>query len=101
MPGAQDLSDWVGAAAPAAEDSGGGSFDEVWPGLWIRMARHFPDHAIAPPPFAATLEYRGYCDVDDQMNQQDAENLLGFLKGRGYVGGEAVAMPVQSPLPCR
>lgn len=100
MPGAQDLSDWVGAAATlTAEDSGGGSFDEVWPGLWIRMARHFPDHAIAPPPLAATLEYRGYCDVDDQMNRQDAENLLGFLKGRGYVGGEAVAMPVPSPLP--
>ncbi len=100
LPAAQDLSDWVGAAATlTAEDSGGGSFDEVWPGLWIKLARHFSDHAIAPPPLAATLEYRGYCDVDDQMNRQDAENLMSFLKGRGYVGGETVAMPVPAPLP--
>ena len=101
MPGAQDLSDWVGAAATlTAEDSGGGSFDEVWPGLWIKLARHFPDHAIAPPPLAATLEYRGYCDVDDEMNRQDAQNLMGFFMGRGYVdAAPAVTPPTPSPSP--
>ena len=82
------------------EDSGGGSFDEVWSGLWIKLARHFPDHAIALPPLAATLEYRGYCDVDDEMNRQDAQNLMCFFMGRGYVdAAPAVTPPTPSPSP--
>ena len=67
--------------------------------MWFKLARHFSDYAIAPPPLVATLEYRGRYNVDDQMNRQDTENLRSFLKGRGYVGGETVAMPAPAPLP--
>jgi len=98
MPDYQDLADWMGAAATlTAEDSGGGSFDEVWPGLWIKLARHFPDHAIAPPPLAATLEYRGRPDVDDSLNRIDAQNLFAFLQGRGLIAGAAERKPASAP----
>ena len=40
LPEMQRLADWMGSAATlVAEDSGGGSFDEVWSGVWISLAR--------------------------------------------------------------
>jgi len=86
MPHFQDLADWMEAVAVlTAEDSGGGSFDEVWPGFWISLARRCPDKALDLPPLAATLEYRGLADVDDDVNYHDAQNLMGFFRGRGFV----------------
>ena len=97
MPEYQDLSDWMGAAATlTAEDSGGGSFDEVWPGLWIKLARRYPEAAWPALPLAATLEYRGQHDVDDRINRQDAENLYGFLVGRHLIS-DTVGTPPASP----
>ena len=45
----QDLSDWMGAAATlTADDSGGGSFDEVLPQLYRKAAAANPGQAAAP-----------------------------------------------------
>jgi len=96
MPAFQDLADWMGAAAVlTAEDSGGGSFDEVWPGFWLQLVRRYPDKAIADVPFAATLEYRGLADVNDSVNRQDAHNLVGFFRARGFITGDKNAPPPQ------
>ena len=98
MPEYQDLSDWMGAAATlTAEDSGGNSFDEVWPGLWIKLARRYPDAAWPSVPLAATLEYRGQHDVDDVINRQDAVNLYGFLAGRKIVSDDCGTPPKAPP----
>jgi predicted deacylase len=94
MPDYQDLADWIGSVATlTAEDSGGGSFDEVWPGLWIKLARRYPDAAWPALPFAATLEYRGQSDVQDAINRKDAENLYGFLVGRGVIDDQVETPP--------
>ena len=98
MPDYQDLSDWMGAAATlTAEDSGGGSFDEIWPGLWIKLARRYVGRDFGDLPLAATLEYRGQHDVDDSVNRKDAENLYGFLAGRGLIADDVGAPLRQSP----
>lgn len=87
----QDLSDWMGSAATlTTEDSGGNSFDEVWPGLWIKLAAAYPDKAIPMACQAATLEYRGQYDVFDEMNKDDAERLYGFLQSQGLIDGELI-----------
>ncbi len=95
LPEWEDLSAWIGAAATLwAEDSGGGSFDEVFPTPWVQLQRAFPDHPIPLATGAATLEYRGRDQVNDTLGSQDAANLLGFLKGRGLIAGEAVMPPL-------
>jgi predicted deacylase len=94
MPEYQDLSDWMQSAATmTAEDSGGGSFDEVWPGLWIKCARRYPGAAWPDTMLSATLEYRGENAVDDQINRQDAQNLYHFLMGRGFISGTPAEYP--------
>ncbi len=86
-----DLSDWFGAAATlTAKDSGGASFDEVWSGLWVKLAEHYPDKNIAHACCSATLEYRGLFDVFDQLNHADAENLYGFFQARELISGDAI-----------
>ncbi|MDH3390081.1 MAG: M14 family metallopeptidase, partial [Gammaproteobacteria bacterium] len=65
----QRLADWTGAAATMlAEDSGGGSFDEVWPAVWLRLARECPQQPIPLPVVSCTLEYRGEFDTFDELN---------------------------------
>ncbi|NBR38058.1 MAG: succinylglutamate desuccinylase [Alphaproteobacteria bacterium] len=98
MPDYQDLSDWMGSAATmTAEDSGGGSFDEVWPGLWIKLARRYPDVAWPKPVLSATLEYRGLDQVAEEMNKQDADNLYQFLVGRGMIDDHPLTPPSAPP----
>jgi predicted deacylase len=100
MPEYQDLSDWMQSAATmTAEDSGGGSFDEVWPALWLKLARRYPDAAWPDVMLAATLEYRGEDAVDDQLNRQDAVNLYQFLMGRGYIAGKQTNLPSPAAQP--
>ena len=98
MPEYQDLSDWVGAVATLTEeDSGGGSFDEVWPGLWIKLARRYPDAAWPALPLGATLEYRGQHDVEDAINKTDADHLYGFFVGRGLITDKVQSPPASPP----
>src|SRR5690349_2502978 len=78
MPELQDLSDWMGAAAVlTAADSGGGSFDEVLPILYRKVAQTNPGKPVPMASATATLEYRGQPDVVDHFGEQDAVRLFG------------------------
>jgi predicted deacylase len=98
MPGLQDLADWIGAAATlTAEDSGGGSFDELYPQLFRKLAAAQPTHPIPMATAAATLEYRGQADSFDALGAEDARQLFGFLAGRGLVDADAGPQPPAAP----
>ena len=96
-PDASDLSAFMGAEASfLEEDSGGGSFDEVWPGLWLKLARRYPEASWPELPVSATLEYRGQADVSDALGAADAHHLLQFFEARGLIEPEA-GEPAQPP----
>lgn len=99
LPEYEDLSDWFGAAATlTSKDSGGGSFDEVWSGLWTKLAETHSDKNIPHACCSATLEYRGVFDVFDEINLHDAENLYGFFQSRGLIkGGNLANSPEAAP----
>jgi len=87
----QQLADWSGAAATMlAEDSGGGSFDEVWPAIWLRLADECVDKPVPLSVVSCTLEYRGQGDSFDDLNRQDAHNLYGYFQEQGLIGGTAL-----------
>lgn len=86
MPGLQDLADWMGASAVlTAADSGGGSFDEVMPLLYRKVAQTNPGKPVPVATVTATLEYRGLADTFDQYGEQDALRLFGFFAGRKLI----------------
>ncbi|MCW5721140.1 MAG: succinylglutamate desuccinylase/aspartoacylase family protein [Devosia sp.] len=98
MPGLQDLADRMGVAATlTAEDSGGGSFDEVLPNLYRKAQRDNPDNPVPIAAETATLEYRGQADTHDHLGRADADGLLAFFAGRGLI--EADIAPVAAPAP--
>jgi predicted deacylase len=100
MPGLQDLADWMGVAATlTAEDSGGGSFDEVLPTLYRKARLAHPDHPIPVAAEAATLEYRGRADSFDAIGQEDAAGLFGFFASRGLIEAETGPKPAPAPAP--
>jgi len=94
----QRLADHTGAAATLmAEDGGGYSFDEVWPAIWIKLARACPDKAIAMPLASCTLEYRGQTDTFDALNREDAKNLYAFFQAEGLIAGKPATRPSKAP----
>jgi predicted deacylase len=94
MPELQDLADWMGAAATlTAADSGGGSFDEVLPQLYRKVAQTNPGKPVPMASATATLEYRGQADVYDTLGADDARRLWGFLCGRGLIDADPGAKP--------
>ena len=96
MPGLQDLADWMGAAATlTAADSGGGSFDEVLPQLYRKLAGANPGLPVPMGSATATLEYRGQADVFDELGAADARRLWGFLCGRRLIDAD----PGEQPAP--
>ena len=100
LPRYQGLADWMGSAATLmAEDSGGGSFDEVWSGLWITLQKALPDRAFPEPILSATLEYRGQQDVFDNLNKQDALNLYHFFCDEGLIADKPSVIRPSSPPP--
>ena len=100
MPGLQDLADWMGVAATlTAEDSGGGSFDEVLPTLYRKARLAHPDHPIPAGAETATLEYRGRADSFDAIGKQDAAGLFGFFAGRGLIAADPGTRPNPAPAP--
>jgi predicted deacylase len=89
----QQLANWTGAAATMlAEDSGGGSFDEVWPAIWLRLANECADKPVPLPVVTCTLEYRGQGDTFDELNRQDAHNLYGYFQEQGLIGGTSLGV---------
>lgn len=101
MPGLQDLADRMRVAATlTAEDSGGGSFDEVLPSLYRQAQRANPGFPIPMGAEAATLEYRGQADTYDTIGAEDAQGLFDFFVGRGLVDASALpATPAPGPTP--
>ncbi|KQX40287.1 succinylglutamate desuccinylase [Devosia sp. Root436] len=100
MPGLQDLADWMGVVATlTAEDSGGGSFDEVLPTLYRKARLAHPDHPIPSGAETATLEYRGRADSFDAIGAEDAAGLFGFFATRGLIAADPGARPVPAPGP--
>jgi predicted deacylase len=102
MPELQDLSDWIGAAATlTAADSGGGSFDEVLPQLYRKVAQANPGKPVPMASATATIEYRGRAEVFDTHAADDARRLWGFLCGRSLIdadpGSRPPAMPGATP----
>lgn len=98
MPELQDLADWMGAAATlTAADSGGGSFDEVMPQLYRKIAQANPGKPVPMASATATLEYRGQADVFDTLGADDARRLWGFLCGRNLIDGDAGSPPARMP----
>ena len=101
MPGLQDLADRMQVAATlTAEDSGGGSFDEVLPNLYRKAQRANSDFPIPIAAETATLEYRGQADTHDHLGQEDAQGLFAFFAGRGLIDAEvepAKAAPGPTP----
>ncbi|MDO9453118.1 MAG: M14 family metallopeptidase [Stagnimonas sp.] len=80
-----------------AEDSGGEAFDEANSRLWWRLATRFPQHPIPPACCAATVELRGDRDVSDVLAAQDADGLIAFLTGRGFIDGPLPSLPATPP----
>lgn len=100
MPGLQDLADWMGVAATlTAEDSGGGSFDEVLPTLFRKASLANPDYPIPHAAETATLEYRGRADSFDAFGHEDATRLFGFFAARGLIAANPGLRPDPAPLP--
>lgn len=101
MPGLQDLADRMQVAATlTAEDSGGGSFDEVLPNLYRKAQRANPDFPIPMGAETATLEYRGQADTHDAIGREDAQGLFDFFAGRDLiVATPEPATPAPGPTP--
>lgn len=100
MPGLQDLADWMGVAATlTAEDSGGGSFDEVLPSLYRRARLANPGKPIPNGAETATLEYRGQADSFDALGRADAADLFGFFASRGLIAADPGLRPQSAPGP--
>jgi predicted deacylase len=98
MPELQDLADWMGAAATlTAADSGGGSFDEMLPQLYRKIAATNPGKPVPLGSATATLEYRGQADVFDTLGADDARRLWGFLCGRNLIDADPGPRPGQAP----
>jgi len=96
----QDLADWMGASATlTAEDSGGGSFDEVLPQLYRKAQRANPGHPIPMAAQTATLEYRGRADSFDYLGRHDAEGLFNFFGARGLIAVTPDEPPASAPAP--
>lgn len=93
------LANYTNAAATMlAEDGGGNSFDEVWPAIWLKLAKEYPDKAVPMMRGSCTLEYRGQIDTFDALNSQDAENLYGYFQAEGLIDGEAKGSPIEAPV---
>ncbi len=96
----QSLSDHMGGSAIlTAEDSGGGSFDEVWSLPYIKASRKYPDLPIPIPVSSCTLELRGQADVFDELGARDANGLYGFFQDQGLINGNKAVSPEPTPSP--
>ena len=78
-----------------AEVSGGNPFDEAVSRPWFELAARFPNAPLPPAPLSATIELRGLADVDETLAEQDATNIINFLKDEAIINGD----PGQPPAP--
>lgn len=94
-PQAQPLAALLGAQTVLlATDSGDDPFDEACSRPWWELAGRFPKHPLPLACLAATVELRGYADVDHALAAADARALEDFLRLRGHL---APAVTVELP----
>ena len=94
------LANHVNAAATlTAGDSGGGSFDEVFPLTWSRIQEAHPSLPI--PQFVAgcTIEFRGQADVFDELGETDAKGIFNFFQAEGMISGDTNSTVKKTPEP--
>jgi len=93
-PEAMDLTAELGCRAVLlAEESGGAAFDEAFSTPWTRLAARFREHPIPAACLAATVELRGWADVDDDMAAADAAALVRVLQRHGALAGDPGPLP--------
>jgi uncharacterized protein len=85
----------LGCAVTLLEsDTGSGTaFDHACTVVWRTLQARHPDKAIPDACLAATVELRGFSDVDEDVAATDAENILRFLRRKGVVAGDAGPLP--------
>jgi len=81
------------AVALTAADSGGGSYDECLSTVWTRLQARFPHHPIPLACPAATFEYAGWADVEDDVAAEDAQHLFSVLCARGFINMAPTPLP--------
>lgn len=76
------------SAALLADDAGGMTFAASMYSPWSALAARFPDHDVPLACNAATVEHRGYADVDDELADADAGALFRALQRQGCLHGD-------------
>lgn len=94
-PDAADLHADLGSEATLLEEETGSgvAFDHAVANLWRQIAAHHADRPIPLACFSATVELRGFTDVDDATAAGDAANLMRFLMRRAVIAGDPGALP--------
>lgn len=96
-PEAADIAGELGCrAAFVQEATGGATFAETLAALWPTLARRFSQAPLAATCLAATVELRGFADVDDDLAAADAEALVRALRRRGILAGDIGAAETSS-----
>lgn len=92
--GAQLSAHIGGEVVLLASCSGGNAFDEAcstpWDALRARFGQRFP---IPLGCRAATIEWRGFADVNDTLAAADAHHVLGWLRAVGALSGAVPPAP--------
>ncbi|MFD2206362.1 succinylglutamate desuccinylase/aspartoacylase family protein [Kiloniella antarctica] len=93
-PDCQDFAaDFGATAVMMAENSGGGSFDEVYTRPWAELGRLYPNNPIPQATMSMTVEHHGRPDVSDEIGAQDGDALFKFFIRRGLIEGDAGPLP--------
>lgn len=77
-----------------AQDSGDNPFDEACSQVWWKWAQHFGGRFPIPQAcLSVTVELRGAADVTHELAAADAQHIVDFLRWRGLIRGERLALP--------
>lgn len=93
-PALRDIASELRCRAVFAEKpTGGGTFAETAAIHWQGLAAAFPDKPIPDSGVSATVELRGFIDVDDEVTAADAAAVVNALRRRGYLAGSVKPAP--------
>lgn len=94
-PQAADLHADLGCALTLLENGTGSgvAFDHACTVVWRTLQERHPGKAIPDACLAATVELRGFGDVDDATAAADAAGIMRFLRRRGVVAGDPGPLP--------
>jgi len=94
-PQAADLhADLASAVTLIESDTGSGlAFDHACTVVWRTLQQRHPVKAIPDACLAATVELRGFGDVDETTAATDAAGIMRFLRRRGVIAGDPGPLP--------